>query len=151
MNKLYLLPICMISTYLLTGCNSGSTSTPVPEPTPPQTTYNLSEYFVGFNSVNNSCTNTTLGVFVCNAKLSQINIITSYTSTPASYLVIPTQASLPSGINLVANGTCNNVAVTNYGQCGIGIMAKNAESGSSVTVTINGSLGEQSFYTFDFK
>ena len=129
----------------LSACNSGSSSSPTP-PTPAQ------YEFGNFNFSDSSSNCSGVGVFgttECVANNSTVTFNLSYSSNPASYLVIPAQATLPQGITISTSGTCSTSAVTSY-SCQITLTSANANSGV-VSIPLNGSLGQESFITINFQ
>jgi len=122
--------------------------TPTLSPTPSPTMYTISAT-VQLTPIN--CTEDALGKdFTCNATSSSLGINISYNSTPISYLVIPPQASVPSGLTIATSGVCSTSPVSQYA-CVITIGANNVGSGYTLSIPVNGELGMQSYYTVKFQ
>lgn len=130
---------------LLSACNSGGSSSPTP-PTPTQ--YEFSE-FSSTNSSSNCSGVDVFGIAECSAHNSTVTFNVSYSSNPASYLVIPTQATLPQGIRISTSGLCSSSAVSSY-SCIITLTAESANIGS-VAIPLSGSLGQENFITVNFQ
>lgn len=86
----------------------------------------------------------------CRASSSTITFNVSYETIPASYLVIPLQLSLPRGLTISQTGTCSTSPVANYA-CSFTLVAQNVASGTIVNIPLNGSLGQQSFYSVTYQ
>ena len=136
----------VLASLTLLACNGGGGSSG--GGLPPQQEYQLGSY-----SDTGSKTGCPLpGVFnsQCSAKSSTVTFNVSYTSTPSSYLVIPAQSSLPSGLTISPTGICSTSPVANY-SCNIKITAQNVARGTVVNIPIDGSLGQQSFYSVTYQ
>lgn len=99
-----------------------------------------------------TCISTVTDMFsiTCPASTSVFNMDASYSSIPMSYLVIPSQSSLPSGLNISQTGVCSTSAVTNY-SCNITITATHVTSGTVVQIPISGQIGQKPFYSVIFQ
>jgi|GEM_PF-2099858 len=149
MKRKNLFLLALASSLLLVACNSGSSlSSPVPTPTPsPAPAYQLGDVFISaFTTCQDvydplSITQT----YICPANESVvINFKTiSYTSSPASYVVIPAASTLPSGV--VIDGTCSTVAATNYVCNNIKVSSTGSADGTTVAIPVSGSAGIQNF------
>jgi len=142
-NKTFLLALA--GSLSLVACNSGSSSsTPAPAPTQ----YTFSSVSYGGDSTN--CTGS-LGTYTCVASgSSNVNFKLAYSSNPISYLAIPNQSSLPSGVTISTSGVCSTSPVSSY-SCSITISSTGTAGGSTVSIPLNGSLGTQSFITITYQ
>ncbi len=130
---------------LLSACNSGGSSSPTP-PTPTQ--YEFSEF--SFTNSSSNCSGVDVfGTAECSANNSTVTFNISYSSNPASYLVIPTQDTLPQGITISTSGLCSSSAVPSY-SCIITLTAESANIGT-VAIPLNGLLGQENFITVNFQ
>lgn len=86
----------------------------------------------------------------CSASKSTITFNVSYETTPASYLVIPLQSSLPSGLTISQTGTCSTSPVASY-SCSFTLIARNTVSGTTVNIPLSGSLGTVALYSVTFQ
>jgi len=145
MKRQNLFLLALAGSLSLVACNSGSSSS---SPTPAPTQYTFSSISYGGDSTN--CTGS-LGTYTCVASgSSNVNFNIAYSSNPISYLAIPNQSSLPSGITISTNGVCSTSPVSSY-SCSITISSTGTTSGSTVNIPLNGSLGTQNFITITYQ
>ena len=136
----------VLASLTLLACNGGGGSSG--GGLPPQQEYQLGPY-----SDTGSKTGCLLpGVFnsQCSAKSSTVTFNVSYETTPASYLVIPLQSSLPSGLTISQTGTCSTSPVASY-SCSFTWIARNTVSGTTVNIPLSGSLGTVALYSVTFQ
>jgi len=136
-----------LASLTLLACNGGGGSSG--GGLPPQPEYEFGS--INSNSSSStSCPTTVVLGKTCNAASSTFSLNITYSTTPASYLVIPAQASLSRGLTISQTGTCSTSPVANY-SCNIKITAQNVASGTVVNIPIDGSLGQQSFYSVTYQ
>lgn len=140
-----LLLLALAGSLSLVACNSGSSSS---SPTPAPTSYSFSS--LAYNGSASSCTGN-MGTYSCNATgASSVQFAIAYSSTPNSYLVIPSQSALPTGVTISTNGTCSTAPVATY-NCSITITSTGTNSGATVDIPLNGSIGTQSFISISYQ
>ena len=134
----------VLSALALTACNGGGGSSG--GSLPPQTQYTFNVYN---NSVSSSCTTNGNG-FVCTGPLANTSTYTfNYSTSPISYIAIPSQSQMPTGVTITQTGDCSIVPVTNF-TCNVVISSTGTASGT-VMLYINGSLGQQNYSTIIFQ
>jgi hypothetical protein len=133
----------------LLACNSGGSDNVV---IPPLTEYTYTQLNLNTAQSSQTCISTVTDMFsiTCPASTSVFNMDASYSSIPMSYLVIPSQSSLPSGLYISQTGVCSTSAVTNY-SCNITITATHVTSGTVVQIPISGQIGQKPFYSVIFQ
>ena len=122
----------------VTACRFGSNSSSVP-PNP----YLFSNLVIDDMGTAN-CTSQNAGfTFICGSN-SNLRLRITYSSQPASYIVMPT--NLPLGVESSLSGICSTEPVFNY-SCTINMAAVNVGSGATYGFLLIGSLGIESFIT----
>lgn len=136
-----------IASLALLACNGGGSGSSTGSDFPPITEYQFTSY-----SNSGSSSGCLLGVQEnqCNASSSTITFNVSYATTPSSYLVIPLQSSLPSGLTISPTGTCSTSPVASY-SCSFTLIARNTVSGTTVNIPLSGSLGTVALYSVTFQ
>lgn len=141
----------------LTACDAGGSSSSTPPP-PPLTwaSYFNNSWALSVSDLDNcvsDLSNPNYYYFTdCTATtFSRVEYEISYNSSPASFVKIPNQESLPVGVTVSTVGICSESLVSNY-SCTITVTSNGStSSGDTVNIPIIGSLGTADFITVIYR